>query len=240
MPSSPAVRRAVATSTALCLGLVLSACSPAEPVSPSPTVSEPTPAAAVAPAPPGTVDDEGGFIAIGAGATVVDLYVDPMCPYCKLFEQTSGAHLVDEAQAGHVTLRVHPVAILNRLSRGTDYSTRAAAVLTAATKTNPDAAAPLLAALYVAQPAENTAGLSDEHLVDLAIGAGADPALREEDLTDTRAWVDTHTAAATTGPLSSTREIPSIEHVPTVVVNGAVFPGNSTDTAAFAAFLASH
>lgn len=72
-----------------------------------------------------------GFLAVGSGPKVVDLYVDPMCPYCKLFEQTSGAALFSDAAERWTTIRVHPVAILNRLSQGTAYSTRAAAVLAA-------------------------------------------------------------------------------------------------------------
>ena len=183
----------------------------------------------------GAAHFDDGYVEIGSGPKVVDLFVDPMCPFCKLFEQSSGPLLFSEAGSGEMTLRVHPLAMLNRLSQGTDYSTRASAMLVAVAAESPDSAEEYLRALYEQQPAENTTGLTDEQLQEIAASVEAAP-VSADDLAGYEAWVDAHTQLALTGPVAATDEITAIEHVPTVVVNGAVFPGNSDETAAFADF----
>lgn len=200
-------------------------------------------ATTTAPVPTGTIgatrfDD--GFVQIGHGAKVVDLFIDPMCPYCKLFEETSGPALFKEAAAGKATVRVYPIAILNRLSQGTAYSTRAAAMLTAVAAEHPRQARAFLQALYEAQPSENTTGLTDEQLQQLTSDIGAEIHLTGIQLTAYRNWVNQHTAAAMTGPVSATNRLPAISQVPTVIINGAMFPGNIDDTAAFTDFYNMH
>lgn len=186
----------------------------------------------------GAVAFEEGVIAIGSGPRTVDAYLDPMCPYCKLFERTSGQMLVQDVASGTTTLLVHPVAILNRFSAGSDYSTRAAAVLTAVAAHHPDKVVSFLAALYSAQPTENTSGLTDAELVELAEGAGA--SVDASNLPVYRAWVDQQTQRAMAGPLLSTTQIPRLEHVPTVIVDGDVYSGNTSETSRFADFYRSH
>lgn len=179
-----------------------------------------------------------GTITIGSGARIVDAYLDPMCPYCKLFEQTSGRMLLQDAVSGVTTVRLHPVAILNRYSQGTDYSTRAAAVLTAVAAQHPEKVPAFLTALYDAQPAENTPGLTDAALLELAADAGAP--VTTADLPAYRTWVDQQTQRATAGPLPSPTQLPRLEHVPTVIVDGDVYPGNTSETDRFAAFYRAH
>ena len=183
----------------------------------------------------GAAHFDDGYVQIGSGPKTVDLFVDPMCPFCKVFEQNSGELLFAEAGSGELTLRVHPVAMLNRLSQGTDYSTRASAMFVAVAAESPDSAEKYLRALYEQQPAEYTAGLTDDQLQEIASTVDASPA-SADNLARYEAWVDTHTQLALTGPVAATNEITAIEHVPTVVVNGFVFPGNSNETAAFEAF----
>lgn len=184
----------------------------------------------------GAVHFDDGYVQIGSGPKTVDLFVDFMCPYCQLFEQTSGTALFEDAAAGRTTLRVHPLAMLNRLSQGTDYSTRAAALFTAVSAEQPEASQAFLQALYAAQPEENSPGLSDDELRAIAESAGVAEAASSVSVAPYSTWVDEHTETALTGPLVATTEIPAIEHVPTVVVNGAVFTGNSDEAEKFAAF----
>src|SRR5919112_5264759 len=82
-----------------------------------------TPAAAV---------DQGTAFAVGSGPVTVDIYEDFMCPICREFETASGATLKQLAANGKVTIRYHPIAILDEASNGTRYSTRAAAAAAAA------------------------------------------------------------------------------------------------------------
>nr|WP_228502080.1 thioredoxin domain-containing protein [Plantibacter sp. VKM Ac-2885] len=182
----------------------------------------------------GAVNFDEGYIAVGTGPTVVDLYLDPMCPYCKMFEATSGQLLFDEAEAGRATLHVHPVAILDRLSVGTSYSTRAAATMVDVAAQQPELAQNYLAALYRNQPPEDTPGLSDSDLAALASEVGArlsdNSTLRTYQL-----WVQEHTARDVRGPLL-TSDVPALQSVPTVIISGRLYPGNSDEAARFAEF----
>lgn len=228
MTSPRLARVALAASIALVLGVGVTGCVPAEP-----------PARPSATAPggvEGAVFFDEGYIRIGSGPKTVDVYVDPMCPYCRLFEESSGAMLAAAAAADEATVRIHPVAILNRLSRGTDYSSRAAAVLTASAAVSPSATADVVAAVFQNQPDENTVGLTDDRLLDIAVQAGADPAVRDVDLLPYRAWVDAQTAKATRGPLPTTGDVPALHSVPTVIVDGDLFTGGGAQGQAFQQF----
>ncbi|MFF0909665.1 DsbA family protein [Microbacterium enclense] len=232
MPAHPLTRvlaRVVtAASLVVVLGVGATACAPASP-SAHPTSTELVGGE-------GGVSFDEGWIRMGTGPKIVDVYVDPMCPYCRMFEEAAGGMLAAEAEAGRATVRIHPVAILNRLSRGTEYSSRAAAVLTAAAATTPSATADVIAALFRNQPAENTVGLTDDRLLDIVVEAGADPAVRDIDLASYRAWVDAQTATATRGPLPTTADAPSLQGVPLVLVNGDLFSGNGGQESAFRRF----
>lgn len=230
-------RLTIAGPLVLALAVTLAGCGQPSAGGPGAAVTaSPTPSVAALTGVKGAVSFDEGYVTIGTGPKIVDLYLDPMCPYCKLFEQTSGPMLLDEAQGGRATLRVHPLAILNRFSQGTDYSTRAAAVFAAASALSPAKASAYLSAMYAAQPKENTPGLTDAQLIDLGTKAGVDASLAHVDLAPYRAWVDTQTTRATTGPLTTTREVPAVRQVPTVVVDGAVFTGNSDQKDAFLLF----
>lgn len=199
-----------------------------------------SPVAQESPLPTGMIEAahfDDGYLQVGSGPRVVDVYLDPMCPYCKMFEQGSGSMLVSEVMAGKATVRIHPLAILNRLSRGTDYSTRAAALLTAVAAAEPGKLLQTLAALFEGQPEEGSSGLTNAQLIELAADAG-DVALTEEDLARYVPWVNVQTARASVGPLASTTQLASITRVPTVIVNAEVFDGISADAAGFRSFYA--
>ncbi|AAT89802.1 hypothetical protein ATY41_09460 [Leifsonia xyli subsp. xyli] len=167
-----------------------------------------------------------GVVEYGSGAKTVDLYVDPLCPYCRHFEQLSGPMLLSEAKAGRLTLRVHPMAILDRLSNGTRYSTRAAAAVLTVAASHPHSWPAFLAKLFENQPEENSAGLTDEQLQALATDAGTPVTL-----TSGTAPMEAEVASATQNALQQ-----GVSHVPTVMVNGKVFPGSSQETAKFETF----
>lgn len=129
------------------------------------------------PAPQGDIiNAETGAISFGEGDKVVDTYVDLMCPACGAFEQTFSERLRTLAEDDSITLNVHPIAILDHLSQGTDYSSRAAAAVYCVAETAPEATLDYLALLYANQPQENTAGLTDDQLSAYAAEVGADAA----------------------------------------------------------------
>jgi protein-disulfide isomerase len=159
------------------------------------------------------VNAETGAISVGEGEDVVATYIDFMCPICNQFEQIYGPTLQDLVDDGSITLEYHPVAILDRYSQGTEFSTRAANALYCVAESAPDAVTPFVASMYENQPAEGTAGLTDEQIIGIAVDAGAE---------DVAACITDRTydrfVAAMTG------DMPADENggrgTPTVTVNG--------------------
>jgi protein-disulfide isomerase len=119
------------------------------------------------------IDSESGAISFGEGETTVDTYVDFMCPACGSFEAQYGETLQDAASNDEITLKIHPVAILNHLSQGTDYSSRAGGAMYCVAAEAPDAALDFFNSLFANQPQEATAGLTDEEISAFAEQAGA-------------------------------------------------------------------
>jgi protein-disulfide isomerase len=104
----------------------------------------------------------------GARATI-ELYEDPQCPACASFEQQVGPQLAVWAKAGTARVKYHVVAFLDGQS-STKYASRAAGALYCAADAGQFIAYHDL--LYGNQPAEGTAGLTDDDLVSLGSRAG--------------------------------------------------------------------
>lgn len=147
----------------------------------NPDLSEVEDPLAAVTAPRGATED--GGILVGAdgviddgsvpeGAVVVDVYADFMCPFCGLFEETNAATLDELRAGGDVVVSYHPVAILDRYANGTEFSTRASTALATVADQEPQAFVAFNAALFANQPAENSPGLSDAEIADIARGAG--------------------------------------------------------------------
>ncbi|MCS3842824.1 DsbA family protein [Microbacterium sp. AK031] len=121
------------------------------------------------------VNEETGAITFGEGETQVDTFVDFMCPICGDFEDAYGEQLQTAAANDEITLNLHPISILDRYSQNTEYSSRAAASVYCVAAEAPDSALDYFNLLFENQPAENTAGLTDDELAALAdqVGAGS-------------------------------------------------------------------
>jgi protein-disulfide isomerase len=127
---------------------------------------------------PSTAHENGG-IPIGAegvageepaaDAVVLDLYLDYMCPICGQFEATNEAELASLRESGDVTVVYHPVAILDRYSSGTEYSTRASIAAAVVADQAPEQFLAFNNALLANQPAENTTGLTDDEIGQIAL-----------------------------------------------------------------------
>jgi len=59
--------------------------------------------------------------------TTVDIFEDPLCPYCAQLEQTFGQELAQALDEGRIAVRYHMLDFLNAASASGDYSTRAIA-----------------------------------------------------------------------------------------------------------------
>ena len=130
---------------------------------------------------PAAADATGG-IPVGSGGVVgedvptdavrVDVYLDFMCPICNVFEQTNADDLDALREAGTIQLYYHPISILDRYSSGTSFSTRSAGAAGVVADQAPAAFHDFVNAMFANQPEENSSGLSDEEITQIAIDAG--------------------------------------------------------------------
>jgi len=111
-------------------------------------------------------------------APLIDVFEDPMCPVCKVFEQQSGPAITKAVTEGKLRVRYHTLHFLNSRSATGDYSSRAAGALTCvADEQNTDLFLRFHSALFAAQPPEDgTGNISSPELARLATEQGATPA----------------------------------------------------------------
>jgi len=196
-------------------------------------VAETTPALAAGEDPVPTVTDP------TSGVVDIRTYVDYMCPYCGQFETTNNAQLTEWINSGAATVEVHPLSILDRASLGTKYSTRAANAAACVANYSPDQFWAFNGLLFENQPEENSEGLDNAAIKDLASQAGVtdlDAVNSCIDDTEFRGWVSDATSRALEGPLPGSDE-PNVSGTPTVLVNGQKYTGSLTDPDAFSAFV---
>jgi protein-disulfide isomerase len=120
--------------------------------------------------PAGAAKDADGIV-VGTGPAV-DIYIDFLCPFCRRFEEASGAPLETIAAAGLGSLVYHPLGFLDRLST-TRYSSRSAAASGCASDVR--SFLEYKNALFANQPEEGGQGLSDDELARLGLQLGLDP-----------------------------------------------------------------
>jgi protein-disulfide isomerase len=157
-----------------------------------------------------------GLVAAGSGPATVEVYLDYICPHCKEFETTVGPTLNQLVDQKKITLVQHPLGFLDEAS-STRFSTRAAAA--AGCASDGGKLSEYTTAMYAQQPAEGSAGLSDDQIVAIgrSVGLGDDFATCVHDgryLT----WVaKVNDAAAQRG----------VNATPTVYVNGTATPATA-------------
>ncbi|MEE9098309.1 DsbA family protein [Pseudarthrobacter phenanthrenivorans] len=120
--------------------------------------------------PPAEVVAPGAEAEAGKPVKVV-LYVDFICPVCKNFETQYNDQLTTLRNDGKITLEYRPLGFLDSRST-TNYSSRAANAAACVVNTAPEKYADYFNALYAQQPAEGSAGLSDNDLKKMASDMG--------------------------------------------------------------------
>lgn len=169
----------------------------------------------------------------------IEIYQDYMCPVCGAFDEANRATLEQLMSTGAATVEIHPISILDRASLGTKYSTRSASAAACVAEFAPDQFWAFNSAMYDDQPAESTAGLSNDEIVGVAEGAGIDVSGGlAECIRETRfgSWAEDATVRAGTQPLPGTDGVVA-DRTPTVIVNGQQYPGSPSDAAGFQAFV---
>ncbi|MFI7598831.1 DsbA family protein [Actinoplanes sp. NPDC049681] len=159
---------------------------------------------------PPTAVDDGTAFARGSGPVTIDIYEDFMCPICHEFETAAGPTVTQLVDAKKVTVRYHPIAILDRYST-TEYSTRSAGAAAAAA-----AGGKFVEyhdVLFANQPPENSAGLDDAKLIELGRSVGLTDASFADAVNG-----KTYTAWAT--KVTDTASSRGVTGTPTVMVAG--------------------
>jgi len=158
---------------------------------------------------------EGGF---GVGTTspkvTLTLFEDFYCSACYTFENQDRALLAQYVAEGKVRLVYHTVAILDESDpTNSNYSTRAANAAAAVYTAAPDKFQAYHDLLYINQPEEGKAALTDAQLLDYAVQAGVDKAKIQDAVTGHKYsnWVTAQTEVASKAGLKGT---------PTVKLNG--------------------
>lgn len=161
-----------------------------------------------------------GALSIGqASAPVtVEIYLDYMCPYCGRFEKANSAEIEKLVTDGTARVELHPLNFLDRFSKGTRYSTRAANAVATVADRAPEQVLALNKVLFDNQPEENSEGLTDSRIAELAQQAGVPQAV--VDVLDDgihSTWVTQSNDTAFENGVTGT---------PTVKVNGQKYEGD--------------
>lgn len=172
-----------------------------------------------------------------ADVVKIVMYVDFFCPVCQAFEAANAEQLGTWVSAGAATLEIHPIAILDRSSLGTRYSSRSANAAGCVAEFTPDNFFGATAALYAQQPAEGTSGLTNDEIVTVLQSAEINDPNVTACIKDERfsQWVTAATDRTRTAIPNS--DLPGITGTPTVLVNGIQYTGAVGDKGAFAAFV---
>jgi protein-disulfide isomerase len=118
-----------------------------------------------------TAKADGAVVTAGTGPVVIDVYEDYICPSCERFEARYGNDVTTALNQGKITVRFHTIAILDEQSKPAGYSTRAG---NAALCAVPAGIFPRFhQKLFDEQPAEGSAGLSDDQLIAFGTQLGA-------------------------------------------------------------------
>jgi protein-disulfide isomerase len=165
-------------------------------------------------------------------------YIDYACPICQSFETTNAEQINSWVASGDASLEIHPISILDRVSLGTKYSSRAANAAACVANYDPDNYMAVNDALFAQQPEENTSGLDTAALKTLVADAGADSdevasCISSKTFGD---WVTSATDLVTDGNLASDT-VTEFVGTPTVLVNGQLYQGAVDDADAFASFV---
>src|SRR6201995_3131539 len=118
---------------------------------------------------PAGATPEGDGIAVGDGPVRGDLYIDFLCPFCQRFELNANDLLTALIRTAPARLLSHPMNFLDEAST-TRYSTRAAAASGCAS--DGGRFVEFTHQLFVSQPPEGGAGLSDPAIPRVTAAAG--------------------------------------------------------------------
>ena len=172
---------------------------------------------------PAGVSKQGGiFVGAEDAPVTLTMVEDFQCPVCRDFEAANKTLLDRYAAGDEVRLEYRPIAFLDRAST-TEYSSRALNAAACFQAAEPAKWRDFHGLLFDNQPPEQSAGLSDDDLVALAVKAGAGESEMSTCVQDRRyeTWVKSTTDVNTNAP--------GFDGTPMVSVNGKVLDNPTTE-----------
>jgi len=116
------------------------------------------------------------------------VYADYMCPICNSFEEVNSADLAELIETDGVVVSYFPLSFLDRFAQGTKFSTRSSNAAMCVADGAKDSFIEFHEAMFANQPEENSPGLTNEEIADIAAAAGAPDSVRQcimnEEFTD--------------------------------------------------------
>lgn len=119
-----------------------------------------------------TVGPTGTAGEVTEGAPTLTVHLDFMCPYCGDFEAANAVELDELRADGDLNVTYRVVANLDRFSNGTAFSTRSANAAATVASVSPEHYVAFIEGMFANQPEENTDGLSDAQIAQIAVEAG--------------------------------------------------------------------
>lgn len=159
------------------------------------------------------------------GVLEIKVFVDYLCPLCSDFHLTNEAYIKSLLNQGAATIEIHPIGMLDRLSAGTRYSSRAANAAACVANYSPHEFFAFHSLLLEHQPEPETPGLSDQAMIEMARTAGVEKASRIATCIETqefKIWVENAKKRALSEPVPGT-SLDKIEGVPTILIDGQLY-----------------
>jgi protein-disulfide isomerase len=172
------------------------------------------------------------------GKTTLKLFIDPQCPICNTFESTNGETIDKYIKSGDVVVEYHPISFLDQAST-TKYSSRATNALACVADEQPDTFYGFLKELFVNQPAEGGAGLTNNEIYKVAVQSGVEGTTELKTCIDSKQfapWVEAATNRALQGPIPGTTN-GVVQGTPAVFINGEQINIAPNDAAGFTSVL---
>jgi protein-disulfide isomerase len=168
-------------------------------------------------------------------------YVDWSCSNCKAFEAQYSDELLKQVAAGKATLEVHNVAILDRLYQQTKYSSRVNTAAVCIADSAPQSFLDAQAAMFAAQPSEQSTGLTNTQIVSTLKDAGVDPPGLASCL-DSGRFTPWLTAATTRAAGDQDLIVPGSQGfgTPAIVLNGRLWALGAESWSSFVAAATKH
>ncbi|WP_051354184.1 thioredoxin domain-containing protein [Bifidobacterium sp. A11] len=182
---------------------------------------------------PSVADDQGGLTVSTKGvgskkkvadAPTIEIFMDPMCPWCGKVGRVIDPQLQRMISAGQINVTYNFLNFLDSASSD-QYSSRVDNALAMVAQEDPDHLPAFAAAVFAAdfQPNESSyQAVSDARLADKAVGVGVPRALADRFAQGTyRPWVDKVNAYAITR--KDAKDTKGEFSTPTIMINGRVW-----------------